>query len=131
MNRITSTITWGYEPSPLRGLHVEQDWHRDMNSWTVQMRYQGRRFTFPFYTGLALGEPNTFDAAYCIIMDARLADQEFEDWCWELGYDSDSRRAEQIYRECVNTWHKLQRLFKRDFDEILSLSEDQLREKCR
>jgi hypothetical protein len=36
--------------------------------------------------------------------------QCFEDWATEYGYDVDSRKAESIYRVCVESWHKLRKV---------------------
>ena len=35
----------------------------------------------------------------------------FEEWASEYGYDTDSRKAESIYRECLETGRKLARAF--------------------
>ena len=35
---------------------------------------------------------------------------DFESWCGEFGYDSDSRKAESIYRQCIETNGKLKRI---------------------
>ena len=47
-------------------------------------------------------EPDLRTVVWCLLMDGRAIDNaSFEDWADECGYDKDSRKAEQIYRTCV------------------------------
>lgn len=55
-------------------------------------------------------KPSKQDVLYCICSDAENTDQPFEDWAADLGYDTDSRKAEAIYNECVKTRHALTKL---------------------
>ena len=45
--------------------------------------------------------PSAMDILYCIMLD-NPRDESFENWCADLGYDEDSRRAERIYRACID-----------------------------
>lgn len=46
--------------------------------------------------------PKVTDVVHSLIMDATVLDSGgFEDWAAELGYDTDSRKAESIYRACL------------------------------
>jgi len=55
-------------------------------------------------------DPTAEDVLDCLASDASLVDQNgFEGWCSELGYDTDSRRAEKTYRVCE---HGAKRLLK-------------------
>lgn len=48
------------------------------------------------------------DFMYSIVSDADAIDAGgFEDWCSNLGYDTDSRKAEEIYKICVDYGLKL------------------------
>lgn len=49
--------------------------------------------------------PKVADVLYCLLSDAQGADQPFEDWASDYGFDSDSRKALAIYETCVAT-HK-------------------------
>jgi hypothetical protein len=52
--------------------------------------------------------PKTADVVHSLIMDASVLDSGgFEDWASELGYDTDSRNAESIYRACLEIALKL------------------------
>ena len=48
---------------------------------------------------------------YSIILDSTSAEQSFESWCAELGYDSDSRKALSTYMACQENSDKLRRVF--------------------
>src|SRR5690606_33602845 len=41
--------------------------------------------------------PHAADVLHSLILDSAAADQTFESWCDEFGYDSDSRKAEATY----------------------------------
>ncbi len=46
--------------------------------------------------------PDPADVVYSLIHEADVLDhQNFESWASNLGYDTDSRSAERIYRECL------------------------------
>lgn len=52
--------------------------------------------------------PDFCDMLYSLSMDASAMDsRDFEDWCSEIGYDTDSRKAEAIYRACLEIGLKL------------------------
>jgi len=130
MNLITSTITPGNSVSR----DDQADWQRASIPWTVQLRYQGRRYTFPFWTGKGWDKgPATFDAAHCVLSDANGFEHSrcFEDWASEYGYDSDSRKAERIYRASERVHANVKRLLGDDFDGIAYLDEDALDVRCK
>lgn len=57
----------------------------------------------------------------CMISDARCADgNTFEDFCSEFGYDTDSRKALEIYLACQDVVHALRRLFTSEMMDQLS-----------
>ncbi len=52
--------------------------------------------------------PNMLDVLYCLVSDSSVLDcPSFEDWASELGYDTDSRKAENIYATCLGNSLKL------------------------
>src|SRR5262249_20478447 len=88
--------------------------------WTVVLRYKGRRMTVPFYMGPALArEPNAEDVMEALCSDASSAENSFENWCGDYGYDTDSRRAERTYQAVQKQTAKLRRLLGDDFDRIV------------
>lgn len=55
--------------------------------------------------------PHPADVLQSVILDSSALGQSFESWCNEYGYDSDSRKAEGIYRACQQNADKLARVF--------------------
>ena len=53
--------------------------------------------------------PDVHDVLHSLLSDgsAWFDAQSFEDWAGDFGYDSDSRKAEAVYRECLETGRKL------------------------
>jgi hypothetical protein len=53
-------------------------------------------------------EPNALDVIHSLLMDGGAIDEgSFEDWASNLGYETDSRKAEAMYRACVDIGLKL------------------------
>lgn len=47
-------------------------------------------------------QPNPADVMHSLLMDSTVLDSGgFEEWAAELGYDTDSRKAEEIYSACL------------------------------
>lgn len=55
-------------------------------------------------------EPKIEDVLYSLLFDGSVYfdDLTFEQWCDDYGYDSDSRKAERMYNECINTGRVIQ-----------------------
>lgn len=53
-------------------------------------------------------KPDPIDVIYSLVMDSSVLDSgDFENWASELGYETDSRKAESIYRACLDIALKL------------------------
>ena len=63
-------------------------------------------------------KPNAYDILACL--QAYPVDN-FEDFCFDFGYDNDSRKAYKTYEAVLNEYNNLSRLF--DDDELQELSE--------
>lgn len=65
--------------------------------------------------------PTLDDVLDSLRMDAQGWDNAdtFEDWCSEYGYNTDSRRAESVYKACSETSKRLRSLLGRDAYETL------------
>ena len=149
-NKITSTITHGNN-DPGLDCNGWPHWDQDDSRYTVTLRYQQRRFTFPFWTSTTRGwtserqriifpEPRhwadgaeTFDAAYCILLEASGIEgcSDFKDWCHKYGGDADSLFQRERYLRCLETARNVRRLLGDDFDELGSLDKDDLKSRCR
>jgi hypothetical protein len=87
---------------------------RECHPWTVTLSWygpQGKRsskqkqltITVSFFQGAAHeNEPTAADVLSSLLVDAAVEDySSFEDWCTDLGYDPDSRKAHRTYRGCL------------------------------
>jgi hypothetical protein len=54
--------------------------------------------------------PPAASVLYCLLLDSSAVGQSFESWASEYGYDTDSRKAEQTYRDCQQIANKLARV---------------------
>lgn len=129
MNRITSTIT--YENNT--PYDQRDEWQRQANPWTAEIRYKRRKMTVPFWTGIMADSPDTWDVAYCLLSDAQCVHwgESFEDFCANLGYDSDSMKAYKTYQQVLKQTEALKRVLGDDFEDFVGLDEDELRRRCR
>ncbi len=50
-------------------------------------------------------------AFYCFMSDSASGDNSFEDFCSEFGYDTDSRKAEKIWKACKKSLDKASLIF--------------------
>ncbi len=68
--------------------------------------------SFWYSMGPAHKDPPTLEDLLCNLQrDIQGTEQDFESWASDLGYDTDSRAAEKIYRACKRCAEKLRRLF--------------------
>lgn len=73
---------------------------------------KGHRAAWSSYLGFgSIGkpiEPKPLDVIYSLVQDSSVLDSGgFEEWASELGYDTDSRKAESVYRACLEIALKL------------------------
>jgi hypothetical protein len=103
------------------GANVIPDGMENMNQYTVTLKFKGRQLTTPFFTGLGWDtEPNQLDVLSSLLSDASCYENSssFEDFCSDLGYNSDSRKAEKIYQACEKNAKKLKQFLGDDHEAI-------------
>ena len=89
---------------------------RNENSYTVYVKNTntGKRTSFDFWNSIVSPEfereYDLLNAFYCFVSDALSGLYSFEEFCGEFGYDTDSRRAEKIYKACRRAFDKFQRV---------------------
>ena len=71
--------------------------------------HPARRLTVDFYCGPACNEPTAADVLACLVSDVTFGEESFEDFCSELGYDPDSRKAEKTWKACKRMAPKVRR----------------------
>lgn len=105
--------------------HVRDTWvcvfevvgrgHRDPVDFRYFTGTGNRRDGYPVY-------PRRADVLHCLFMDSEAIDLTFEDWCDNFGEDTDSLKAQTIYRECREQTKRLIALIDRaDFDRLRHL----------
>src|SRR5687768_444956 len=84
------------------GRNPNMDSTSPMDHWECTLEVDGRFMVVPFSMGKGLGgeEPTAETVLDCLASDSSGIESSFEDWCSELGYDPDSRKAERIYNVC-------------------------------
>lgn len=109
-DRITIKTT-----GPRREVDVE-GWEHD--AWKVTLTMGYRTLTTPYKMGTGHGgdAPDRETVLDSLCSDAAGADQTFEDWASDYGYDTDSRKAEAVYRAVVAQTKKLRAFLGDKFD---------------
>ena len=102
------------------GAHLDwdkqEDWQRQANSYHCTLRYKGRQYSFDYWCGVGIErEPDAETCLDSLLSDAQSGELSFEDFCGELGYDQDSRKAERIHNACHKASVSMQRLLGEDF----------------
>lgn len=96
------------------------DWQESANPWTVTLRRKRRQLTVNYWTGTAITEdPDAETVLGSLLSDASSADQSFEDWAGDYGYDTDSRKAYATYEAVQSQTEDLQHFLGEDFAEYL------------
>lgn len=91
----------------------------DADHWKVTLRGFDRQLTVYFSKGSGHhgAEPEVDEVLDCLMSDDTHG-QSFEDWASELGYDTDSRKAERIYHACQKNTEKLRKFLNGHYDEL-------------
>lgn len=85
---------------------------RQRTHWNVTLTYEGKTITSEYNQGSAYNAPPTAEiVASSLVMDANYGEDLFEEFCENLGYDSDSMKAHKIWEACRDTELRLRRMF--------------------
>lgn len=83
------------------------------------------RHTFDFYTGMGWAkDPTVDDVMESVRLDCQSGELDFQDFCDEFGYDSDSRSAEKIHRACVKQRKGIERVMGDALEKFMQLDYD-------
>jgi hypothetical protein len=92
--------------------HFAEDKKSGVYRWVFKCRLSvGKKsYTFDFGQSIANGgeEPNLYDILSCL---EKYGYEDFEDFCSNLGYDSDSRTAEKTFKAVQREYTAICRLF--------------------
>lgn len=83
----------------------------DMNHYKVKLKHKGRQMSLFFSQGYGIsGAPTVETVLECLSSDSSMLDYGFEEWADNLGWDSDSRKAEKTYKLCQRQAKKLENM---------------------
>ena len=105
----------------------DEDDTAEMHEWNSTLSYQGRTFTLPYFMGLAHSDtdkPTATDVINSLVLDSSALDETFEEWAGDFGYDTDSRKAEKMYRSCIDYAIRLKRLLGGDYAKFMAAEND-------
>ena len=91
---------------------------------TLRSRVTGKQMTLVFSKGYGHNgkPPEANEVLDCLASDASGIENssgDFEEWCSEYGYDTDSRRAEKIFKATSRQAEQLKRLMGDDYETLL------------
>lgn len=100
------------KPKPMSGhllISVDKDQARDFLSVFNMSRtlWNAERLDY-IYVKI----PRVRDILWSLYMDASGAQESFDDWCSNYGYETDSRRTLETYLACQESGHKLRKIMK-------------------
>ena len=104
---------------------LKDDWIKDANKYQVKISYFGKSYVTDYYMGSALTrKPSKKD-----VLDSMLADDvsgiDFNEFCYEFGYDNDSIKSLKTYEACQRVTKALYNMFNSDeIDMLRELLED-------
>jgi hypothetical protein len=101
--------------APVRWPYPKTQWAQRAMAWECEHGYPADWSTYCGDFVRAAGrterraiKPEACDVLYSLASEAGVLNYSgFEDWASDMGYDADSRKAEKIYRECIETALKL------------------------
>ena len=99
----------------------------NMDRWKVTFtRKEGNRYPMmTTYFSMGYGHngksPSAAEVLDCLASDASTIDNapSFEDFCGDMGYDSDSRKAEKIFNACEHQANRLRSFLGDAYESLL------------
>ena len=84
------------------------------NKVTIKNLENGKRTSFDFWGSVRNpsleSDYDLLNAFCCFVSDALSGLYSFDEFCGEFGYDTDSRKAEKIYKACKRAYAKFERV---------------------
>lgn len=91
------------------------------NHYKITFKNFNGSYSHDFWQSIIASEEGTAPTAYdiiaCLVWDTP---ESFEEFCCEMGYDPDSRRAEKIWKTSLAMTRNLRKIFNEAQREILS-----------
>ncbi len=97
-----------------------------MAHWRCSFAHNGKRMSVIFSMGSGHNgkQPAAKEVLNCLFMDASGADDSFDGFCSNFGYDTDSRSALRIFKQCQSISVRLHNLLGDDFAAVGELVQD-------
>lgn len=106
--------------------YLKYDYHfvddKEMRDiYRITLSRNGERMSFNFGQSISNRgiEPNAYDVLACL---TKYDPDSFEEFCHEFGYDTDSRKAEKIYKAVCKEWNSVNRLFSDVLNELQDIN---------
>lgn len=81
---------------------IESGFHMEFNFQSYGEMFKVKRFTTAEGLKRRAIEPCSRDVIHGLIMDSSVLEcSSFEDWAMDYGYETDSRKAESVYKQCL------------------------------
>lgn len=118
LNATSTGLTVTFKAS----LHPEWDKDYLHDAFTCTLKNKLHRYRFTFYqsrsesTGDGGKLPTAYDVLACLEKNEV---NDFEDFCSNYGYDSDSRKAYKTYKAVLKEWKNVELLFSPEQIELL------------
>lgn len=116
-------LTITAERIPARLDRIAGDWDKHASHWIVTIGREGRGHRKPVITQYSMGSahkgtPTLPNVVHSLMRDAECANDTFADFCANCGYDTDSRRALDVYLACQGIGVKMRRLLGSEYEAI-------------
>lgn len=103
------------------------DWGHGATHWMVTLIRPGnKKLTTEYHMGSAhTGKPKADQVLWSLVQDAESfhSARNFEEWANEYGYDTDSRKAEQTYKDIEKIANKLHDFLGELYQEAAKIEE--------
>lgn len=112
-----------------RGTAVaKSDWQKTATNYSVKLSFEGRTMTAQWWAGSLAGIPSLTDVISTLCLDSSSVDgvDSFEEWAENIGYDTDSREAERIYKATVSQAKRFKKFIGQDYYSILWMDENEI-----
>jgi hypothetical protein len=96
----------------------DSDWSAGASHYSVRLQAWGRSMTVRFSQGSAHTEPPTaYDVVWCLLQDLPYSGMDFSEFCSELGYDEDSRKAHRTWKAVQKQNERVKRFLGEHLEE--------------
>jgi hypothetical protein len=91
--------------------------------WRITLKRNGKRWSFRFGNSINASQTNEAPTAYDVLATLTKYDVgSFNDFCFDFGYDTDSRKAEKIYKAVVKEFEHVDKMFSDVINELAEIN---------